>query len=611
MKQLWVICLLLFASSTVSAQTIPVILGQSDNFTRFVATIPEDAKWSAQETSDTFTITVSPNFSFDLHGIMGRAINDLVDTTVTQPSNNELTIQFDCACRGSAFVYREIFLVVDIKPNSPQPPTNLTSPMQTLSSGRWWRQRLNTETTPPLIADELKAEPRAALLVPERLARELATVTNAGRTELRTLGPTESRQSPLTDKHLGDATDRNLGLNIGVSASSDDSTPLTTEDTSCDAYSTNRIFSTNAEELSYDEIIRSRSATYSDTGKPDRERLIDLAVDYLILGMPTESNQVLLEIQNETRESRLIGEIAKVIDGATDEQEFWEPFLSCRNSLYFWSAIQARESASNPLNSDILLLHFKSMSPWLQQQLTDRLYDVLASQTDTSPAQELLAYTDLSPLPDETAGDQDYTIKPQDSAIRLANRDRPKDMLEVLSSGQIADAVEISEAIRFEHQETPLWSDLLEAEITTELAARQYPAALQKIDELINGGISPADARRISSQAFLEIAAQADDANFLALYFQREKWPLNSDANDALEERIGTFDLPGISNSDSSKTQPSSETTTERPPNSESRLLSEDAQAADSLNSASIRDLLKDTQDLRSSVLEQLAPERR
>jgi hypothetical protein len=609
MKKFWATCLIFFASNTASAETIPVILGKSDTFVRFVATIPENAEWIAQEQSSSITITLPPTLQFDVKEILGQAINNDVITTMTQQQGNEITIEFDCVCRGSAYVYRDIFLVVDIQSVSPQPIPNPTFSSQTLLSGQWWRKQLNAEVSlEPLKHTIMEIQPHAEVLVPERLARELATVTLAGRTELRTLASAELQQPPIAEEPSQDATSRQFELNIGMAASTDDGNRSPIEGTSCEAYRTKRLFSPNAGNFDYSEILSNRSTAYSQTGKPENQRLVDLSVDYLILGLSIEAEQALLKIGLETIEISLIREIAKVVDGRAIDSEFWAPFRNCRNSLYFWYAVQGEKPAPSTLDSDTLILHFKSMSPWLQHQIADRLHNVLADQADTSAAEELAAYTNLTHLPAEINEGQENTIKPEVTAIRLANRDQPEEMIDILSSGEIVEAVKISEAIRFEHKETPLWSELLEGEISAELAAGRYSSALRKIEEMVDEEIPPIDAERISSQAFLEVAAKANNTDFLALYLQKDNWPLNSEANDALALRIATFDLPGIVSSTSNEIPLTNETPGEGILIDEDVSLADDPQVFDVLNSAAIRDLLTDTQNLRSSVLEQLSP---
>jgi hypothetical protein len=603
---------LLLVSGSVSAQTVPIIEGKHEDFTRFVATIPVETQWTTREREGAFILELPVGFTFELDALSDETQGNHRTSINSQPDSNKITFAFNCDCHGSISVYNEVFLVIDIQQNAAN-TFKATATEPEILDDSWWRNHLSLGAPfnkPNQNIDESRSIARhGETYVPERLIRELSSSTIDGRTELRNQ---EENKPGAFDAAVPAEVQQDLNgiINIGVSASRDGdpmSAPTPMEP-SCEAFNSEALFSADEKPADYNAIIQLRSSVYSEAGSPNPDLMIKLAVEYLRLGLALEAQQVLKETPIVTNEVELLSQISNLFEPHPQETDFWDNYRDCENSLHFWYTLQWSRDSKNEIKSDVTLLHFKATSTWLQQLLADRLYDTLISNGDISAANELHAYSELVVLPDPTTEPTPVVITPRMAQIRRANRDRPENMLSILDSGGSGNTVRLSEAIRFEHQETPLWSNLLEAEIMFELEIRGFATALEKLTELKMGGTAEADVDRVANHVFMDVAQNANDTDFLASYFQKDQWPLSSDVTGALSTRLATFGLPELVKpvEDMPTSFSNRAVETQVPPDPETSSPNYQPLSTD-LDSARIRALITDTQSLRSSVMEQMS----
>ena len=181
-------------------------------------------------------------------------------------------------------------------------------------------------------------------------------------------------------------------------------------------------------------------------------------------------------------------------------------------------------------------------------------------------------------------------------------------MLDILAFNGHHNATGISEAIRFEHQGTPLWFELLEAEIVSLLNSNNYSGAIRKLEEFQHEPSQDRSVDGIANRVFAEISQNANDTDFLAAFFLRDDWPLTEDTLELLSDRMVEFQ---ILDQREASNQPAAG---EREQADEPIELDLDAaldppspESFSTLNSTEIRELLDDTQALRSSILSQLS----
>lgn len=601
--------LLVCTANQLVADTVPIIVGQQQDATRFVATIPVGTNWISRNVEGAFFLQLPVEHTFDITRLTPVASYDDRPITVMQQKDNEIAISFDCMCEGSAFVYRDVFLVVDIREREEAPTSSnaLPSTEPDLISGLWWRERviqrerLDISDALSVAHDTELSEPD--FFVPERLARELSSTTLSGRAELRQQSSGELEVSVAPD--IASLTD-GQPVKIGVTTSQADSQPsdISPEIDFCNEYGAQNIFDSQTQQPDYNSVIASRSLIYSNAGSPDPAKLVDLAIDYLRFAMAIEARLALQEVPTNTDEKDLISQIANIIAGSKIDKEFWNSARNCENSLYFWSTLD--ETATNrEIKSELVLLYFKAAPSWLQTHLFERLHNVFIMNGEASAAEELVAYFGLNEAQESADTEAEYQEPPAKTDLQNANRDNPETMVSLLASSSDEDLVLSSEAIRFEQRDTALWFDLVKAEIVAELQGNRFSSALAKLAELSQSDASEDDVSLMADQVFSHIAQNANDTDFLASYFQKGEWPLSQDVVASLERRMSNFELPGITST------AESENVTSEPENTNTTEVQEPDIASESaiteLDSATIRALLTDTQNLRSSVLEELS----
>jgi hypothetical protein len=561
------------------AEIVPVIAGEHADFTRVVLTIPQGSEWGTANTNGVFSVVLPPTTSFDINGVFDKIPRTRIAAIQINKDNNHLEIELSCSCAGNAYLYRDVYLVIDFKEsrnrNTLRAPTMNTHQKLVTQSQLppWWNDAFTPETSPNILGNSPEVVPmqhEMPVQIFERITKDIATAVTNGRIEIDRMNIDGfNTTAPIGDNQTARQVIPAIGL--GSQEIPPPNKPSNENFDVCETYGSSKMFSYIPTALPYRDISQLRQALFSEAGRIDESAFIQLAIAHLEIGMATEARHLLINLPNSTPEIELLTRISQIIDQKSIAKDDIRQYRHCTNSLYLWYFLSAESEPLDTTDSKNILLQFKSISTWLQHTIFLQLYDKLQIGGEISAAEEIAAYVNISQANEghQEISPQTYVFEDSDfaiyHAIYAANRDRPDLLGSILSSprnsGGIDDLVSLSKAIRFEHQETPIWIDVLGAEILISLSVKNYAAAIFGLEELAADEQGSEKNVGLSNNIILTMSADASDVDFLAAYFQMDQSVWHARTIETVNARLTSLKLPGIPKapSDASTAQPKEE----------------------------------------------------
>jgi hypothetical protein len=182
-------------------------------------------------------------------------------------------------------------------------------------------------------------------------------------------------------------------------------------------------------------------------------------------------------------------------------------------------------------------------------------------------------------------------------------------MLNILTTPPRDDVIELSEAIRFEHQGTDLWTDLLISEIQEKISSSNFSDAFEKLQELNDENPNESAVSDLANSIFIEAVKSTSDVDFIAIFFQHEKWELTSETLRLIDQRMNSLELPGINDglANHKPLQPDTiDSKTDLISEEISTLLNLEANSPQ-LSTENIESLLSETQSFRERIMGDIA----
>lgn len=620
----YAIAFILLIPIRVLAEAIPVVAGEHTDFTRVVLTLPQGLDWSIKRSDESLSVFLPPTNSFDISRVFDKIPRTRISTIQTNSTGNQLEVKLSCHCTSEAFLYRDIYLVVDFRGREDEgtqlvliPNNQRQFDAQSLLPP-WWTEASSMESSTQISGNNpetmmIQSEISTNLLF-ERLTQDVATTKANSRIDIdQTRVDRDELSIPINRNQSEIQVDPNIGLEIRYASPLK---PLSDEiPTSCETFGSEQMFSGISSQQPYRDISQLRQELFSDTGQENETIVIQLAIAQLKFGMTAEARLLLRDLHNSTRQTRLLTKISQIIDQSLAVQDDMKQYQNCNNSLYFWYFLTARSGSLDSIDSSGILLQFKSISPWLQKVIFLQLYSKLKIDGESSAADEIEAHISLSQGERENGRftPQTYVFQGNDPdinhAIGAANRDRPDLVAKVLASpktsGEAEKLILLSQAIRFEHQETPIWNTTLESEILVNLTVNNYAAAVIGLEELVDSGKTSSRIMELSNQIILEITLSANDTDFLAAYFRMDLSVWSNITIEAVNTRLKSLEMPempldlGETTIDQANEKPRSIT----PPLTLPYELPIDENRA-AISRENVRDALDESQQLKAEIFE-------
>lgn len=605
MKRFIVVIGLFCASQPLSAQVIPVIAGEHDEFTRVVLTLPNRISWDVETLDRKIRIKMPKGVTFDVGRLFEQINKDRISSVSSGVEPNSLDINLNCNCLTSTFMHQDVYLVLDIGPSKQDfhLPLTLGSALQP-----WWQEARKTVMSiseAEILQNRISTiQPRINELIPGSLIQEIAKATLDGRIELR--GASRPQQiEKILSGNKGDIIESQIG--IATLQANENQAIANSDIPQCDENRSVEIFKTSSLDDSYIEVSTKRNEIFNEVGNPQYAKIVTLVVAQLRLGLSAEAYYVLKQIPDTTEESLNLMAISKLLSSDFSPQQRLSQFESCENSLYLWYFLQSQEVISFPVKENLVLLQFKALPYWLQKKIFNQTITQLKGYGRTGAVQEITEYIQN----DQKARIPEVNVRnsqADESIIILANRDQPHLMVDLLTEAaegkSEATLIQLSEAVRFEHQHTRLWGELMNAEISTNIAKKNYRQAFNSIEEFMQEGGSNVDIETAIHNLYTSIIEDGSNVDLIAAYFKRDDWRLRKGTLEALlnrAETLGITETQSIQLIDEREPAGSQRILTEQIENSpvDRRIISQDLD----LSSALINNELLASQRLKADVI--------
>lgn len=507
---------------------------------RVILTITSESDWDFETNDHNTTITIRngviekqtnqtqprrPTFNFDISG------------TKTSPSS---IIQLPCSCIISVERYKDGFLIVDLlNINAEQNASISDTAIYNTSDDfhKWW-QTSSPESNyiNPLTAATANdaIDEHSITKLAEHADLEILHRYNQSRQieSMKTHDPTISQPrigilTPQMSSNVDQKINHDCPLkSLYQNANRRSSTPLSLE------------------------LRSTREETLVPNGSLNMNGLLNYSQQLFALGLTQEAVQILGLIDESKFEKQILTKVVKIASGEKGIFFNENELKLCSGLLDLWTLIASSDPPSSHDDGNLAILQFKSLPPHVQLEISEFF---LSSLSRSSNKAEIMAFmiTQNGGPPPHTLASIDNTADVEHNILLEANRDNPLKIIDLLESPTETNPdqlVALSESLRTQLRRTDSWIDVMNAEITFDIANFKFESAASKINLLISKETSTAIVQSKMHQFIDAFFDQAPPRETLSLQLSGllDQWP--DDIQDALAHHVnelGFSDLIG------------------------------------------------------------------
>ncbi len=563
----YVLFLLIFPN-LANANRIDITGAEHEGFTRVVISNPQNSTWTIAANSPKITIGVREATAFEFSDIYGNITKDRIVSINNGAEIWEIEFSLACSCKIETYTHQEKYIILDIlDPTTTDPAlSEAIRKSQDLTGelGRWWRrEEVDMQISPAERGTRIthNAEPIPFQQLANTMSRAISTAsmqvgisTNGHRTTRHAI--TNGGQNNIEPK--GSAMElRSIGVGVRQAFEDIYVESEASDGVDCELYDTVNLFQIETAAETYAAMQSLRGNAVLETGQANVAAITELGVKYLQLGLPLEATKILELLENDAPSTMLLERISRLIEKNEVHPELLSLRL-CKNSLYLWSVLGTKHTE---FDENRLLIYFKSLTPLLQRVLAPEVINRLIQSRKPHAAIEVIEFLDSS----YSSEGLEVAIYLADVGIetslqeleRLSNRDYPKLTEELLRrsvGSEITEshkAIELSEAIRFEHRGTEFWSDLTEMEANTGIESGDFHIAISRYNEISRESLDTQRADGLLDKILREAASSASHEDFLALILSNDIQKLTHTTQSLVSDRLQSLGLATLIASDS------------------------------------------------------------
>ncbi|MBT9385866.1 hypothetical protein KM176_18490 [Pseudooceanicola sp. CBS1P-1] len=582
--------LLMLLPGLALAQVSVVRAGDHAAFTRLTISLPRGTTWDLVQSPGRATVSLSGTIqSIDISQVFERIQRDRLREVTVEPGQT-LTLELACLCRIEPSTYGTQLLILDLRdgpplpqrpdismpladrpladpranlslaqpvppqmpalpampppdppegamatdPTSAPPPPEIPAPLRSFAEAR-------VNALPDLPAPLSETEERLARQLEDSLLRAIGGAATEGLLQTDPRGAAalsaEERSLPASD----DTATADPGV-AALTATLEDAQPgpsnrfvLSGDD--C-ALAMPPTVSTEETGAFSDQLARLRSALVGEFDRPDPRAHLELAQFYISQGFGAEARSVLDALALDTRETREMASVARILEYGHDPQD--NPFASrtdCDSEAALWGILaldplppgqdidtvavkRAMMTLPDPLKrylGPILAQRFVSID---EGDTARDLMRVLERETEiTSPRQEMVAArleSQDSGQPDRTAYHEIIANNDDVSAEALLHYTE-----DTLAGGKPVDpeTIGLLESFRAQYRDTPIEAGLTRTEIAAHSSTGNFTAAYD-LFEAAQAEMTGPDRAKVADSLARNLSMNASDAAFARLYFR-------------------------------------------------------------------------------------------
>ncbi|MCT4556818.1 MAG: hypothetical protein N4A61_02050 [Pelagimonas sp.] len=434
MKIVYAFVLSFLLSNTAMAQAIGVQSGEHEGFTRLVLQIGKDHGWDINHdrNENTFEVVINrENVKFDLSRVFEKIGNNRILSVENSEGSGGMMVEMACDCEPQAFIYKDVYLVVDVGPST-KPQVTGSPELDEIDTAD---AQIDPQELPePEVRETILDSSRVLPLLTGRASRVFPNNTNIGLDESAAVdrGAGNSRSSEVSHLTTQIATDLAAAASKGLLNPSVNRTADALSDIEGISNRQRENRSGNAQESMEPERDTSVSFATDDMGRVQvggsdcisDERLnlgawggdvkdvsegisksrnemvgefdeIDLAAlsnhvrSLIYIGFGAEARQAMTLAPQ--MENRLLWALSYLVDLEDDPTDFFADQLMCDTASALWSAMDSMQSSNQPApNPEVVLRAFEMLPKHLREHLGPRLAEQLTHFGDTETARDVL-----------------------------------------------------------------------------------------------------------------------------------------------------------------------------------------------------------------------------
>ncbi|RYH09936.1 hypothetical protein [Tropicimonas sp. IMCC6043] len=569
MRTFLISAILALAASAGHAETVRVLSGEHETFSRIVLVFGSAIGWKESRSRDGYEIAFDrSDIALDLSRVFEKIPRTRISDIAFGTPDGVLALTVPCDCDLDIFEVGKNTIALDVRDRAPRTGVGLSSdvrePTLAFPFGAPEAFETRAEATGILLGHALdKSRNRSSGDV--ATAEDAVRVRDMERALLEQLGRAATQGVARIDR---DAAPADFGMPDGDVSGGESSRHIQTrtvfdsvlqpaKDSSGSGGAGTKCYGEEVLDLSQwlstddpaEAIALARVGLTSELDKPDARQVENLVRTYLAFGFGAEAKAVLTEFDVAIKERSLYLAMALIVDGLDPETEFGRSGeASCDGPTALW-ALAARAPGSGPddINLTSVRSWFVRLPPALRIQLGPRLVETLLATGHSSDARAIrdaIARTTSAPstalmMVDAQealeSGDYDTALATFSEVVADSESDAPEAMAKLLRGMRLggrvsAETILDAEALAFEPGGTPAGQSLFEEIVLSWAAAGDFDSSWRNWDELTRQSPGRKSPDSVFSGMFLEMIRQGADGKILRI--------LNSDHSEPLTESL-------------------------------------------------------------------------
>jgi hypothetical protein len=577
--------------------------GNHADFIRIVLTMHEGAEWSVGKIPGGYGISFADGEVINASGFFDRIPKDRIAAVSLNEAGNTLAMEIACECSIQASPWQSDKLIVDIRDGAPDPTSPFEVPLDIVLSTDSLVENFAANTDdladlelPIFFQDQLQSglavEPALEDLLDQPIDLDQVAmleglfVENIGRAASQGLLTPSTAAAPettpryvegesfpveqttemdLSGANFPEMTSALPGLRIQTSIDRGvgdlEAPPLTQGGFECWSDEHFAVGDWATEEDFSSQISMYRTQITGEFDRLDEQAIVELAQMYAHFGFGREARQTLGLDGTLSPERFAIISIAQIVDGDPVQPTLPTEQMSCEGPVALWAFLaEDPRDLTVGVNTSAILRAFRSLPIHLQLNLGSRLSGKFIAIGDLNSAEQALVNSNRQPelsvgtviaqsRVDTELGDDETAVIELTQLAETSGRMTPEALVELLAlnlkneSATEPDLLMLAAALRFENTGLPVAGDLAVAEVETFLQSGEFDVAL----EILNSARSEIGGMRteiLQDGYALSITEKSTDAEFAAFAFQKLNWPLSTETQNAVAERLLEIGFP-------------------------------------------------------------------
>lgn len=521
---------LLIVPTSISAQNSHIAFqGDTETF-KILIHIPPTAALEEFATADQGKIIID-NANLPITSRLPREVIQRFEIVENRSTDTKQT-EFSCLCNISISQSIENFVILELsdREGQPEPAAATAQDESIIIFEQWWGQENDQRAR--------ASSTQQTSIQSSRWQQLLAQQEGVQQVSL----PSTEEPIESAEHNVIEVMERDIG--VGIQADTNDDTDRTNNTPEC-AIKHLFIQESTLDQQETKALSWAPHRITKTTGHLSESQLMTELVFLMANGLAAEAREIFDTMDNSRAEIATLQKINEIMGNIDNISSKPTDLPQCGTDITLWQHLVNSSLQPNSTDSKSLLLQYKALKRPLQILLSKRIANLLHKG---SYSEELEHYMITNRIP------YAYTTLPQNrhdrlGQIMLANRNDPQGIINLLQNrtAKIPNSmIELAESIRHESQGTPMWKEILTAEVSKHIDLEEFTEAQSKIALLRQNGSEAPLIDQLYGELSEAIATHGSPTTILSIYTTDDMkiWP--NPARRRLEERVAELNLGGL-----------------------------------------------------------------